>query len=324
MVLKQKVLKKLREVSPCFLSGESLAQGEGVSRAAVWKAVLSLRKNGYRISGSPRRGYRLVEPPDLLTAHEVEPYLRTKVMGRVGYHHFKELSSTNDKAKILAAEGCAEGTLVVAEAQTAGRGRLGRSWHSPLGSGLYFSLILRPDFAPHLAPRITLLGGVALCLAIRELTGVKAGIKWPNDVMVRNRKVGGILTEMEAEADAIHHLILGFGVNINMENCDLPAPLKATSLMLETGKRQSRAQILARILWEVEESWNRLLKEGFGPIADAWRHMSVTLGRLVGVETEGGVVVGRAKDIDEQGALLLTDQGGHPHRVTHGEVLHVR
>ena len=324
MALKQEVLKKLREVSPCFLSGEALAQGEGVSRAAVWKAVTNLRKAGYRISGSPRRGYRLVEPPDLLTPQEVEPHLRTKVMGRVGYHHYKELSSTNDKAKALAAQGCAHGTLVVAEAQKAGRGRLGRSWHSPLGSGLYFSLVLRPDFAPHLAPRVTLLGGVALCRAIRELTGVEAGIKWPNDVLVKQRKVGGILTEMEAEADAIHHLILGFGVNVNMESCDLPAPLKATSLMLETGKRQSRAQILAGILLRVEELWNRLLSDGFEPIADAWREASVTLGRLVGVEKEGGVIVGRAKDIDEEGALLLTDQGGHFHRITYGEVLHVR
>lgn len=324
MALKQQVLKRLREVSPRFLSGEVLAQGEGVSRAAVWKAVTNLRKAGYQISGSPRRGYRLVEPPDLLTLQEVEPHLRTKLMGRAGYYHFKELTSTNDKAKALAAQGCAEGTLVVAEAQTAGKGRLGRSWHSPLGSGLYFSLVLRPNFAPYLAPRITLLGGVALCSAVRALTGVEAGIKWPNDVLVKQKKVGGILTEMEAEADAIHHVILGFGVNVNMESCDLPPSLKATSLMLETGKRQSRAQLMARILLEVEDLWNRLLSEGFGPIADAWRKMSVTLGRLVGVEKQEGVVVGRAKDIDEEGALLLTDQGGHSHRITYGEVLHVR
>ena len=324
MALRQEVLKKLREVSPCFLSGESVAQHEGVSRAAVWKAVSSLRKAGYKISGSPRRGYRLVEPADLLTLHEVEPHLETKVMGRVGYHHFKELTSTNDRAKELAAAGCPEGTLVVAEAQTAGKGRLGRSWHSPLGSGLYFSLVLRPKFAPHLAPRITLLGGVAVCRAIRGLTGVEAGLKWPNDVLVRHRKVAGVLAEMEAEADAIHHLILGFGVNVNMESCDLPAPIKGTSLMLETGKRHSRAQVMARILLEVEELWGRLLLEGFTPIAEHWRQLSITLGRLVGVEREGGVVVGRARDIDQEGALLVMDQGGHSHRITHGEVLHVR
>lgn len=324
MALRQQVLKKLREASPCFLSGEALAQGEGVSRAAVWKAVTNLRKAGYKIPGSPRRGYRLLEPPDLLTPQEVEPHLRTKVMGRHGYHHCRELSSTNDRAKALAAEGCPEGTLVVAEAQTAGRGRLGRSWHSPLGSGLYFSLVLRPKFAPQLAPRITLLGGVALCRAIRELTAVQAGIKWPNDVLVKQRKVGGILTEMEAEADAIHYLILGFGVNVNMESCDFPPLLKATSLMLETGMRQPRAQLLARILLEVETLWNRLLSNGFGPVAEAWREMSVTLGRLVGVEKEEETVVGRAQDIDEQGALLVTDQGGHLHRITYGEVLHVR
>lgn len=325
MALKQQVLNRLREVSPCFLSGESLAQQEGVSRAAVWKAVCGLRRSGYRIAGTPRKGYRLLEPPDILSASELEPHLRTRVLGRGPFHHFPEVSSTNDEAKLLASGGCPEGTLVVAEAQSAGRGRLGRTWLSPFGTGLYFSLVLRPRFSPQLAPRMTLLAGVAVCRAIRRVSAVESGIKWPNDILVRQRKLAGILTEMEAEPDAIHHLVLGVGVNVNMQNCDLPPSIRATSLYLESGKRHSRAELLAQILLELETLWERLQKEGFTPIQEMWQELNLTLGRLVGVEKADGVVlVGRARGIDHEGALLITDQGGQMHRITHGEVVHVR
>lgn len=325
MGIRQQVLSRLREASPCFLSGEALAQQEGVTRAAVWKAISQLRKSGYRIAGTPRKGYRLLEPPDLLYPQEVNPLLRTTWLGRGPFHYFRETGSTNDQAKLLAWRGCPDGTIVVAEAQSAGRGRLGRTWLSPPGTGLYFSLVLRPRVTPAVAPRVTLLAGVALCRAIRHTAGVKAEIKWPNDILVGSKKLAGILTEMEAETEAIHHLILGIGVNVNMQACELAPALEATSLYLETGKRHSRPELMARILLELESLWEVFQKEGFSKIRDMWMELSATVGRLVGIERwDGGVIMGKAEEIDQEGALLVADGEGQLHRIAYGEVLHVR
>lgn len=322
--VQQVILGHLVDASPSFVSGQALARMRNVSRASVWKAISKLRKAGYPIEGSPRLGYRLVSPPDLLEWNGLRPFLKTKDMGRKGYHHFRELPSTNDHAKILARQGAPHGSIVVAEGQSAGRGRLGRTWHSPSGSGLYFSLILRPNFAPSLAPRVTLLAGVGVCRAIRTTSGQDARIKWPNDVLVRQKKVAGILMEMEAEAEAIHYMVLGIGVNVNSRREELPEELNATSLFLETGRSLSRTSLLAEILLQVELLWEELINQGFDPVARAWRDLSETLEQWVRIESPCGSVTGRATDIDDQGALLVVDSEGRTHRATYGDVIHVR
>ncbi len=324
MSLKGEILEKLKSVFPSHISGQSIAEGLGVSRSAVWKAVNRLKREGHPIEGSPRKGYRLKAPSDLLTPENLLPLLKTRTFGRSGYIYHREVTSTNDVAKLLAREGCPHGSLIVAEAQSRGRGRLGRSWLSPPGAGLYFSLVLRPDFEPPLAPRITLLAGVAVARAIQTLCSLEPKIKWPNDVVLGRGKVAGILMEMEAEADLIHYLVLGVGVNANMDRGQLPESLNATSLLLETRRIHSRCELLAQVLHELESLWDELLSRGFEPVAEMWREMSFTLGKIVKVEKREGIVLGQAEDIDDQGCLLVRDQEGRIHRVTHGEVIHVR
>jgi BirA family biotin operon repressor/biotin-[acetyl-CoA-carboxylase] ligase len=324
MSLKGEILEKLKSVFPSHVSGQSIAESFGVSRSAVWKAVNRLKREGYPIEGSPRRGYRLTAPSDLLTRENLLLLLKTRTFGRSGYFHHREVTSTNDVAKLLAREGCPHGTVIVAEAQSRGRGRLGRSWLSPPGAGVYFSLVLRPDFEPPLAPRITLLAGVAVARAIQSLSSLEPKIKWPNDVLLGERKVAGILMEMEAEADLIHYLVLGVGVNANMDRAQLPESLNATSLFLETRTTHSRCELLARVLYELESLWDELLSRGFEPVAEMWRKMSFTLGKIVKVEKKEEILCGQAEDIDEHGCLLVRDQEGRIHRVSHGEVMHVR
>jgi len=324
MSLKGEILEKLKSVFPSHVSGQSIAESFGVSRSAVWKAVNRLKREGYPIEGSPRRGYRLKAPSDLITQENVLPLLKTRTFGRTGYFYHREVTSTNDVAKLLAREGCPHGTVIVAEAQSRGRGRLGRSWLSPVGAGLYFSLVLRPDFEPPLAPRVTLLAGVAVAKAIQSLSSLEPKIKWPNDVVLGGRKVAGILMEMEGEADLIHYLVLGVGVNANMDRGQLPESLNATSLLLETRSTHSRCELLARVLYELESLWDDLLSRGFEPVAEMWREMSFTLGKTVKVEKKDEILWGRAEDIDEHGCLLVRDQEGRIYRVTHGEVIHVR
>ncbi len=222
------VLQVLRGAADA-ISGERLAAQLGLSRAAVWKRVHRLQARGYVIEGSPRRGYRLLAVPDRLLAEEVLQGLKTRrFTGPV--HHFETLDSTNDLAKQLAAQGAPEGAVVVAEAQTGGRGRLGREWNSPPGVGLYVSLVLRPMLPPMELPQITLTTAVAVVRAVRRVAGVAPGIKWPNDLLLDGKKLGGILTEMETESDRIRHVVVGLGLNVN--NPEFPPELAATATSL--------------------------------------------------------------------------------------------
>ena len=207
----------------------------GLSRAAVWKRVHRLKAQGYVIEGSPRRGYRLLAVPDKLLPEEVLQGLKTRVFtGPV--HHFETLDSTNDLAKELAVQGAPEGTVVVAEAQTGGRGRLGREWDSPPGVGLYVSLVLRPMLPPMELPQITLTTAVAVVRAVRRVAGVAPGIKWPNDLLLNGKKLGGILTEMETESDRIRHVVVGLGLNVNNPGFPPELAATATSLTLTAGR----------------------------------------------------------------------------------------
>jgi BirA family biotin operon repressor/biotin-[acetyl-CoA-carboxylase] ligase len=313
------VLAFLAEAADDFVSGEAISDKLGLSRAAVWKHVNALRGQGYRIEAVPARGYRLAEIPDRLGALEIGPLLNTHDLGQE-LHCFDELPSTNDRARELADAGADHGEVVVAESQTAGRGRRGRSWASPSGRNLYLSAILRPALPPHRAPELTLVASVAACEACRR-AGVEAGIKWPNDVLVGGRKVAGILTELSAEPDAVHWVVLGIGVNLNSQVEDFPAELRtvATSLAVERGQPVPRALFTAALLSELEHWLDRHAAEGFGPIRAAWRERSVTLGREVRIDAEGGEIAGVAEDIDETGALLVRGREGLS-RVVSGDV----
>jgi BirA family biotin operon repressor/biotin-[acetyl-CoA-carboxylase] ligase len=313
------VLTFLAEADDEFVSGEAISDKLGLSRAAVWKHVNALRAQGYRIDAMPARGYRLVEIPDRLGELELRPLLNTHDLGQA-VHWFEEVSSTNDVAKRLAEEGAAHGEIVVAEAQTAGRGRRGRVWASPARRNVYLSLVLRPDLLPSRAPELTLLASVALCQAVRQ-AGVAAGIKWPNDLLAGGRKLAGILTELAADPDRVQWVVLGIGVNVNVRAEELPSELLpiATSLAIERGEPVPRALFAAAMLSTLEEWLDRHAEEGFSPVREAWRSMSDTLGREVRVRSSGGDLEGLAEDVDETGALLVRTGAGLE-RVLSGDV----
>jgi BirA family biotin operon repressor/biotin-[acetyl-CoA-carboxylase] ligase len=312
------VLSALRD-SAEPISGEVLAARLGLSRAAVWKRINRLKGLGYAIEGSPRRGYRLLGVPDKLLPAEIAAGLQAQRL-RGPIHYFDTLASTNDLAKELGGRGAPEGTLVVAEGQSRGRGRLGREWNSPPGVGLYVSVLLRPPLPPTDLPQITLTAAVAGVRALQQAAGVAPGIKWPNDLILAGKKLGGILTEMETESDQIRHLVVGLGLNVNTPQ--FPAELAdlATSLALATGRTYSRLRILQVWLEELESLYRRFLAREFPVILEEWKDYTVTLGRQVRVRQGAREVCGLALEVAPDGALLIQTRAGEIVRVTSGEI----
>lgn len=324
--MRWKILKMLRAKSPAHLSGEEMAHHFRVSRTAIWKNIQSLQDCGYRIEGSTRLGYRLLKSPDFLYPAEITPEPATKLaavsLEQISYHH--KVGSTNNVLKKMAEEGAPEGTVVVAEEQTAGRGRLGRTWHAPAGKGIWLSILFRPPLAPQEAPLFTLLAACAAVQAIKNnLPALSPGIKWPNDLLLHGRKVCGILTEMKAEADLLHYVVTGIGLNVNCEEKVFPPELQtnATSLYLANNKKTVPRQKLARdLLREIDHYYQEFLADGREPILAAWKKYNITLGHKVEVKTLQGAFQGKALDIADDGALLVMDEQGTVHRFLAGEV----
>ncbi len=290
------------------VSGEALSRELGISRVAVWKQVEELRKLGYRVAASSR-GYRLESVPDLMLPGEF-PGWESRV------HHCMAVDSTMRAARTLAREGAEEGTLVVAETQTGGRGRLQRSWASPPG-GIYMTLVLRPRVAPFQAPRLNLMAAVAVSDSLERLFGIEAGVKWPNDVLVGGRKLCGILAEMEAECDAVHYVNVGIGLNANAPVPDVRPP--AVSLVELLGATVDRPRLARDIVEGVLARLPRLLDAS---LLDEWRRRSVTLGHDVFVAVGDETVRGTAVDVDQSGALLVRQPDGRVRTVVAGDCTH--
>ncbi len=319
------ILSFLADGGEDFTSGEILSGKLGLSRTAVWKHVEALRHKGYRIDALPARGYRLVLIPDRLSGLEVGPMLATHDLART-IHYEQQLESTNATAFRLAAEGAPHGEVVIAEAQTSGKGRRGRNWVSPGGLNLYASLILRPDLPPQRAPELTLVAAVALAETLREAGAPEAQIKWPNDVQIAGKKVAGILTELSSDPDRISFVILGVGVNLNSTAADLPEEVAslATSLGEARGAKVPRALFAAALFSRLEEWLDRHADEGFEPIRQAWKTLSSTLGQQVLVKTERSEFRAFAEDIDEAGALVVRREDGTLEKVIAGDVEQLR
>ena len=316
--MKETILRALRQGSQ--VSGEELGKAIGISRTAVWKYIKELRREGYRIDSSPRKGYSLVSAPDNLLPEEIKAGLRTSLLGQeIAYH--REVTSTQEVAKVLAAQGANEGTVVIAETQMGGRGRVGRVWASPPG-GVYLSIILRPSIKPSEALRFPLIAGVAVAQAIQELTDLKPKLKWPNDIIVKGRKVGGILTEMSAETDRINYLIIGMGINVNTERTLFPKEIEdsATSLKEECEEEISRVKLVQRILTELESLYGDFKLSGFEPIRERWKALSNTIGAWVSISSGRESLEGEAIDIDQEGALILRSENGILERIIAGDV----
>ncbi|MCX6356778.1 MAG: biotin--[acetyl-CoA-carboxylase] ligase [Candidatus Aureabacteria bacterium] len=302
------------------ISGEEIARLLRVSRTAVWNHVSKLRSRGFRIESVPHLGHRLVEAPDLLLPSLVAYGLETRVAGR-RIVYCERTTSSSDVAEQLARAGEPEGTVVIAEEQTKGRGRIGRHWHSPVGKGIYLSLIVRPSLSPAKVSFLTLLSAVCAQESIADFAGVRAFLKWPNDVLVAGGKVCGILTELNTEADRINYAIVGVGINVNHSAQDLHGVPGATSLRLEAGTEISRLGLLQSFLRAFDRRYMRLREERYKEIRDAWLEASATVGRRVAVKSLAGEgCEGIATGIDEDGCLLLRLDNGTTRRVTGGDV----
>jgi BirA family biotin operon repressor/biotin-[acetyl-CoA-carboxylase] ligase len=304
--LRTKLLKAFSTADGEFLSGQKISETIGCSRTAVWKHIEELRKEGYELEAVRRLGYRIKKKPDKISSNEIHLGLKTKMMGRA--IHFEEtVTSTQKIAQSLANDGVQEGTIVVADQQTNGRGRMSRAWYSPSGTGIWMSMIIRPNIPVNTTPQLTLLTAVAIVQAIEELTPLKPDIKWPNDIMINGKKVVGILTELQAEADQVHSVIIGTGINVNQKTDDFPEDLQniATSLLIETETSWERAQLIQTILLRFESLYSLFLSKGFKPIKILWESYAISLNKVLIARTLKGTVEGKAIGIDDDGALLI-------------------
>jgi BirA family biotin operon repressor/biotin-[acetyl-CoA-carboxylase] ligase len=307
--MKGQILKALRECGD-YLSGETLSSQFGISRVSIWKHIHSLERDGYMIEAAPK-GYKLISSPDLLLPYEF-PSLEQSI------HYFPEIGSTMDIARELATKGAGEGTIVIAEVQAQGRGRLSREWLSPKG-GIYFTLILRPKINPAYAPRINLMASVAVATTIRKLYGLKAELKWPNDVLIEGRKVCGILAEMDAETDVINFINLGIGINANTSVTQFEKT--ATSLKDASGREISRKEFLSVLLMEIGRQQPLLMSTD---LLDEWKKLTGTLNKYVKIVASGEVIVGQAIDIDATGALIIRERNGSLKKALAGDCIHLR
>lgn len=301
-----------------WISGQELAASLGISRAAVWKAVASLRAEGYEIEAS-KRGYRLSALPDLLTEDLIREGLRTELLGR-RIIAAEALPSTNAEAKRFAASE--EGTVVIAEVQTAGRGRMERSWHSPQG-GVWMSVILKPQIPPAQAFRVNIAAAVAVARALEGLYGLEVKIKWPNDLMVGGRKVSGILTEIGADMDRLEYAVVGIGINANLDPAALPEGWRATSISTELGRKVLRAELVQRVLEEVEGACEEM-EASTDLLLEEWSIRSATLGRRVRIVTRVCEFEGLAEALQADGSLAVRRDGGLLERVIAGDCVHLR
>lgn len=319
---KSDILTLLRN-SEDFVSGQQICAKLGVSRTAVWKVINQLKEEGYQIESVSRKGYRLTASPDILSSSEIASRLTTKWAGRKLYY-FDETDSTNIDAKRYAEEGAPHGTTVIADMQTAGRGRRGRMWQSPPGSAIYMTIMLKPDFVPDKASMLTLVMALSVADAIAETTGLQAGIKWPNDVVVNAKKVCGILTEMNVESDYIQYVVIGVGINANNGSLEeFPEEIRqtATSLKIESGAHISRAELIERVLFHFEKNYDVFVSTlDLSGLMEAYDKRLLNLDAEVRVLDPKGEYSGIARGINSLGELLVEKEDGSIEQVYAGEV----
>jgi BirA family biotin operon repressor/biotin-[acetyl-CoA-carboxylase] ligase len=304
------LLALLADNAMIVISGAKIAREIGVSRATVWNWVQKLRALGVRVKGHPRSGYQIEEAPDTLAPKLLHRRLSPGPLGKRMYHFFKT-DSTNSVAMALGEKGEPHGTVVIAEEQTAGRGRAGHTWHSEKTNGIYMTVLLRPPLPPQQAPLITLAAGLAVREAILEQTGLAPDLRWPNDLLFGRKKFCGILTEMNAEQDRIHFVAVGIGINVNHESIPEELSEIATSLRIATGRAQSRVEIVARLLRHLDSYYNRFVTEGPEKIVAQFSKVSsFARGKRVRIETGSETYTGTTAGLDPGGLLRVKRDDG--------------
>ncbi len=318
--MKAEILRELRTTGD-YISGQELSERYGVSRTAIWKVIRQLEAEGYDIEAVTNKGYKLISYPEILSGCELMSRVNTKWAGRKVYFH-SETDSTNEDAKYLAEEGAEHGSLIVADVQTAGKGRRGRVWETAKGEAIAMSLLLRPSFSPDKASMLTLLMAISVAEVISQLhPELKVNIKWPNDVLVNDKKVCGILTEMNAEPDYIHHVVIGVGINVNQR--EFPEELQETaiSLAMAKGEKVERSALILGIMEYFEYYYGifeqRLDVSDFVEIYDGYL---INRNRQVRVLDPKGEYEGVAEGINDNGELIIHMTDGTLRRVSSGEV----
>ena len=326
MTTKEKLLARLKAHQGEWVSGEQFSNQLGISRAAIWKHINRLKSDGHQIQSAPNKGYRLSQAADLMLPTEIIAGLTTRIIGRGELVCLQDTGSTNQQAKRLAARGAAEGTVVVAESQSEGRGRRGRTWFSPTGQNIYASIILRPPLAPGQAPQITLMTAVALAQALEQTAHLDVKIKWPNDILANGKKLAGILTEISTDMDVVDYVVVGLGINVNIPEKEMPTDIcdSATSTLILKGEPLSRVTLLCALLNKFEQCYDRLKTEGFAPIMAQWRHMSDMIGQPVHVDVLDKRYTGIVAHVDDHGVLVLKDEKGKLQRIVSGDVTRLR
>ena len=318
------LLTLLAENATIVISGARIAKEIGVSRSTVWRWVNRLRQLGVRVKGQPRSGYFLENMPDILMPELLRRRLRGSVFGKRIYHYFKT-DSTNRVALELGHAGEPAGAVIIAEEQTAGRGRAGRTWHSERGTGLYVTLLLRPQLSPSQAPLLTLLAGLSARAAIQAQTGVAPDLKWPNDLLLSGRKTGGILTEMHAEPGTVRFVLIGIGLNVNQTKFPSELGTTATSLRMETGRQHSRLELLVRLLQQFESDYNRFLERGPGCVVEGFASASsFASGKRVRVANGKENFAGTTAGLTAEGLLQVKRDDGATVAVVSGDVSEAR
>lgn len=316
--MKTKILTILKNAQG-YVSGQEICDRLGVSRTAVWKVMNQLREEGYEMESVPKKGYKLLNQPDVLSKNELESRMTTRWAGRKIYY-FEETDSTNNDARRLVLGDGGHGVLVVADKQTAGKGRRGRTWLSPSGTNIFMSIGLKPDLSPDKASMLTLVMALAVCDAVREATGLDSQIKWPNDIVVNGKKICGMLTEMEAELDCIHSVVIGAGINVNQKEFPEEIRETATSLYLESGNSMIRAELIEKTMCYFEEYYEKFMEAGnLAPLQKAYNDRLVNCDMKVRVLDPRGEYEGIAKGVDELGELLV-ERDGSITKVYAGEV----
>jgi BirA family biotin operon repressor/biotin-[acetyl-CoA-carboxylase] ligase len=326
METKYRILQELKKRKGAFVSGEKLGQLLNISRAAVWKYINELRKEGYDIDSSSRKGYKYVSSGDIINGYEIKESLNTRRIGKKVYF-YESVDSTNNVAKRLATESNEEGVLVVADTQLSGRGRMGRKWISPSGSGIWMSVVLKPQISPEGAQLFTLAASIAVSKAIESVTGLKPRIKWPNDVILSGRKVCGILTEMSAETDKVNYVVIGIGINFTQTSDDFPAEIRSTAISIlgalaerENRQRVLRIDIIRETLSNLEQFYHMIEEERQKDIIDEWKRYSLVLGKRISVTRGNREYECMAEDITTEGALVVKHDDGTAERIYSGEV----
>ncbi len=315
--MKKKILKILENTND-YVSGEELSKRLGVSRTAIWKNINSLRNDGCMISSVTNRGYRLEQIPDLLDGDIISHGLNTSVIGKK-IEILNTVDSTNEEIKRRAAKGEKSGLIIVAEEQTKGKGRLGKSWDGHKG-GLFFTALIRPELSPGEISSITLAAGYGVCLAIREYTGLDARIKWPNDVIIGNKKVVGILTEIAAQADMLDYAAIGIGINVNHRSFSEEISDKATSLYIELGKEINRNDFFRCVIGRLDKVISSFIVSMSIDDISSFTELCATIGRRVSVQRGVRLIEGKATGINPNGELIIVDDDGEEYIINSGEV----